>query len=79
MMDDSKLNKPDFPDTGEFCAVCTTIHDAGEILHTADRIPDEGTKGPLIDGAVRMLQNVLDALAGRRTAGLVLPEESEDD
>ena len=78
-MDTSKMNRPDFPDVGEFCQVCTTIRDAGEILHTADRIPDEGTKAPLIEGAVKMLQNVLDALAGRRTEGLVLPEENEDE
>ena len=77
-MDTSKMNKPDFPDAGEFCQVCTTIHDAGEILHTADRIPDEGTKAPLIEGAVKMLQNVLEALAGRRTEGLVIPEEDDE-
>ena len=78
-MDVSKMNKPDFPDMGEFGAVCTTIHDAGEILHTADRIPDEGTKAPLIEGAKNMLQNVLDALNGRRTEGLVeVPEPDED-
>ena len=77
-MDVSKMNRPDFPDIGEFCSVCTTIHDAGEILHTADRIPDEGTKAPLIDGAKRMLQNVLDALDGRRTEGLVIPEEDDE-
>ena len=77
-MDVSKMNRPEYPDTGEFCAVCTTIHDAGEILHTADRIPDETTKAPLIDGAKRMLQNVLDALDGRRTDGLVQDPEDEE-
>lgn len=77
-MDISKMNKPDFPDTGEFCQVCTTLHDAGEILHTADRIPDETTKEPLIEGATKMIQNVLDALAGRRTDGLVEPESDDD-
>ena len=72
------MNRPDFPDVGEFCQVCTTIHDAGEILHTADRIPDEETKAPLIEGAVRMLENVLDALSGRRTDGLVEPDPEDE-
>lgn len=76
-MDVSKMNRPEYPDTGEFCAVCTTIHDAMEILHTADRIPDETTKAPLIEGAKKMLQNVMDALDGRRTDGLV--QDPEDD
>lgn len=77
-MDVSKMNRPDYSDSGEFCAVCTTIHDAGEILHTADRIPDETTKAPLIDGARMMLENVLDALNGRRTEGLVQPEADDE-
>lgn len=77
-MDVSKMNRPEYPDTGEFCAVCTTIHDAGEILHTADRIPDETTKQPLIEGAKKMLQNVMDALDGRRTDGLVQDPEDEE-
>lgn len=72
------MNRPEYPDTGEFCAVCTTLHDAGEILHTADRIPDETTKVPLIDGARKMVENVLDVLNGRRTEGLVEPEQDED-
>ena len=77
-MDTNKLNRPEFdPNAGEFCAVCATLHDAGEILHTADRIPDETTKAPLIDGAKRMLQNALDALNGRRTEGLVEPEDED--
>lgn len=78
-MDTSKMNRPDFPDTGEFCQVCATIHDAGEILHTADRIPDETTKAPLIEGARKMLQNVLDALEGRRTEGLVMESDQDDE
>ena len=77
-MDTSKMNRPEFdPNAGEFCPVCATLHDAGEILHTADRIPDETTKAPLIEGAKRMLQNALDALNGRRTDGLVEPEEED--
>ena len=78
-MDVSKMNRPEYPDTGEFCAVCTTLHDAGEILHTADRIPDETTKAPLIDGAKKMIENVLDALNGRRTEGLVEVPEQDDE
>lgn len=76
-MDNSKMNVSEYGPNGEFCPVCTTLHDAAEILHTADRIPDETTKAPLIDGAKQMIQNVLDALNGRRTDGLVLPEEDD--
>ena len=77
-MDVSMMNRPEYPDTGEFCPVCTTLHDAAEILHTADRIPDETTKEPLIEGAKKMLQNVLDALNGRRTDGLVEPDPEDE-
>ena len=76
-MDVSKMNAPEYGDNGEFFPVCTTLHDAAEILHTADRIPDETTKSPLIEGAKKMLQNVMDALDGRRTEGLVQPEEDD--
>ena len=80
MIDAGKMNVPEYGDNGEFCAVCVTLHDSAEILHTADRIPDETTKAPLIEGAKRMIQNVLDALNGRRTEGLVDPApEPEDD
>ena len=58
-MDISKMNRPEYPETGEFCQVCTTIHDAGEILHTADRIPDETTKEPLIEGANIVTTHIL--------------------
>lgn len=79
MIDTTKLNKPDFaPEVGEFCAVCSTLHKAAEVIETADRTPDEGVKKPLLDGARTMLQNVIDALDGRRTDGLVLPEEEDD-
>lgn len=78
-MDVSMMNRPEYPDSGEFCPVCTTLHDASEILHTADRIPDETTKAPLIEGAKKMIRNVLDALDGRRTEGLVLPEPEDDE
>ena len=77
-MDTSKMNRPEYGPEGEFCPICATLHDAEEILHTADRIPDETTKTPLIDGAKIMIQNVLDALNGRRTEGLVQPEAEDD-
>ena len=81
MIDTSKMATDVMPGAGEMCAVCATISAAGDILMTADRIPDETAKKPLLDGAKTMLQNVIDALNGRRTDGLVQPEEmtGEDD
>ena len=80
MIDTSKLNKPDFaPEMGEFCPVCATLHKAAEIIETADRTPDEAVKRPLLDGARTMLQNVIDALDGRRTDGLVQPDAEDDE
>jgi hypothetical protein len=76
-MDLSNMNMAEYQESGEFSPICITLHDAGEILHTADRIPDETTKAPLIEGAKKMVQNVLDALNGRRTEGLVEPEEDD--
>lgn len=78
MVDTSNMNKPEWGDNSEFSPVCTTLHDTAEILHTADRIPDETTKAPLIEGAKKMVQNVLDALNGRRNEGLVTPDEDDD-
>ena len=78
MIDTCKMNVPEYGDNGEFCAACVTLHDAAETLHTADRIPDETTKAPLVEGARKMIANVLDALDGRRTDGLVTPEEDDD-
>ena len=74
MIENGKMNKGPM-EGGEFCPVCNTLHDATEILSTADRIPDETTKAPLIEGARKMIQNVLDALDGRRTDGLVMEED----
>lgn len=74
MIENGKMNK-DPMEGGEFCPVCNTLHDATEILSTADRIPDETTKAPLIEGAKKMIQNVLDALDGRRTDGLVMEDD----
>ena len=79
MLDASKMAKSDYaPDAGEMCPVCATLHQAAGILETADRIPDESVKRPLIEGAKKMLGNVLDALNGRRTDGLVMEEEEDD-
>lgn len=74
MIENGKMNKGPM-EGGEFCPVCNTLHDATEILSTADRIPDETTKSPLIEGAKKMIQNVLDALDGRRTDGLVMEDD----
>ena len=80
MIDNSKMVKPDYmPEAGEMCAVCETLHRAAEIIGTADRIPDETAKNPLLDGAKILLQNVIDALNGRRTDGLVMPEPADED
>ena len=79
MIDTGKMNVPEYGENGEFCAACTTLHDAAEILHTADRIPDESTKAPLVEGAKKMISNVLDALDGRRTDGMVTPDNNDDD
>lgn len=80
MIDTQKLSKPDYaPDMGEMCPVCATLHKAAEVIETADRVPDESVKKPLLDGARTMLQNVIDALDGRRTEGLVEPEPEEDE
>jgi hypothetical protein len=74
MIENGKMHKGPM-EGGEFCPVCSTRHDATEILSTADRIPDETTKAPLIEGAKKMIQNVLDALNGRRTDGLVMEDD----
>jgi hypothetical protein len=80
MIDTSKMSRPDFgPDMGEMNPACVTLHKAAEIIETADRTPDESVKRPLLDGARTMLQNVIDALDGRRTEGLVEPEMEDDE
>ena len=76
MIENGKMNKGPM-EGGEFCPVCNTLHDATEILSTADRIPDETTKAPLIEGAKKMIQNVLDALDGRSTDGLVMEDDDQ--
>ena len=79
MLDTSKLPRPEYaPDAGEMGPVCATLHHAAEVIETADRTPDESVKRPLLEGARTMLQNVIDALDGRRTEGHVLPAEEDD-
>ena len=80
MIDISKMSRAEFgPDNGEMNTICVTLHKAAEIIETADRTPDESVKRPLLDGARTMLQNVIDALDGRRTDGLVQPEPDGED
>lgn len=80
MLDTSKMSKPDFmADAGEMHPVCATLHKAAEVIETADRTPDEDVKRPLLEGVRTMLQNVIDALDGRRTEGLVQPEAEDDE
>lgn len=79
MIDTSKMSKSDFgPDVSEMNPICVTLHKAAEIVETADRTPDESVKRPLLNGARTMLQNVIDALDGRRTEGLVEPDGDDD-
>lgn len=78
MISNTKLSRPDFaPDMGEMSPVCATLHHAAEVIETADRTPDEAVKRPLLEGARTMLQNAIDAIDGRRTDGLVEPEEDD--
>ena len=80
MIDNSKMARPEYaPDAGEMCNVCATLHHAAEVIETADRTPDEAVKRPLLEGARTMLQNVIDALDGRRTEGLVQLGEEDDE
>lgn len=79
MIDTAKMTRPEYGDVpGEMGPVCATLHSAAEIISTADRTQDESVKKPLYDGARVMLQNVIDAIDGRRTDGLVQPEEDDD-
>ena len=80
MLDTSKMARPDYaPDAGEMSPICATLHHAAEVIGTADRTPDEAVKRPLLEGARTMLQNVIDALDGRRTEGLVQPDVEDDE
>lgn len=80
MLDTGKMAKPDFaPDMGEMSPICATLHQAAGIVETADRVPDESVKKPLLDGVKTMLQNVIDALDNRRTDGLVQPDDDGED
>ena len=80
MIDASKMTRPEYGDVaGEMAPVCATLHSAAEIIGTADRTQDESVKRPLLEGARTMLQNVIDAIDGRRTEGLVEPGAEDDD
>lgn len=80
MLDTAKMVMPDFvAGTAEMAPICETLHKAAEVIETADRTPDEDVKRPLLEGARTMLQNVIDALDGRRTEGLVQPEAEDDE
>ena len=80
MLDVSKMSRPDFSaESGEMRPVCETLHRAAEIISTADRTPDEDVKRPLLEGARTMLKNVIAAIDGRRTDGLVQPAAADDD
>jgi hypothetical protein len=79
MVNTASMNKPEWGENSEFSPVCATLHDASEILHMADRVPDETMKAPLIESASKMVRNVLDALEGRRTDGLIEPPVEDDD
>lgn len=80
MLDNSKMSRREYePEGGEMGLVCETLHRAAEIISTADRTPDEAVKKPLLEGAKTMLQNVIAAIDGRRTDGLVEPEADDDD
>ena len=82
MIDSTKMIRPEsdpfMEGAGEMRPVCITLHKAAEIIETADRTPDEDVKRPLLDGARTMLQYVIDAINGRRTDGLVMPEEDDE-
>lgn len=79
MVDNSKIAPPMQDAPGEFGEIVVTLHKAAEIIETADRVPDEAVKDPLLDGARTMVQNVIDALDGRRTDGLAQPGMEDDD
>lgn len=78
MIDAGKMIRGEYV-AGEMSEVCVTLHKAAEVIETADRTPDEAVKKPLFDGARTMLQNVIDVLDGRRTDGLVQPDNGGDD
>lgn len=77
-MDASKLIKPDFmPESASLYHACNVLCGVRDILEAADRTPDEAARKDLIAGAVKMLQNVIDALKPEETGDN--PEEPEDD
>jgi hypothetical protein len=62
-MDTSKLVKAEFmPESGSLYPAVTVLRQTCDVLESADRTPDEAARKDLISGAVKMLQNVIDAL-----------------
>ena len=61
--------------TDPWCAAFVSA--AAVMAGTAERYPLECSCSRMIEGAKKMVQNVLDALNGRRTDGLVEPEEDD--
>ena len=77
-MDISKLVKAEFmPETGNLYPAVTVLRQTCDVLESADRTPDEAARKDLISGAVKMLQNVIDALKPEITENN--PEEPEED
>lgn len=74
-MDTSNLLKQEFaPESGSLYPACQVLRNACDVLESADRTPDEEVKRDLVSGAVKMLQNVIDALKEPET-----PEDPEND
>lgn len=79
-MDASKLVKPDFmPESATLYPACNVLCNVRDILEAADRIPDDTARKDLISGAVKMLQNVIDALKPEITEDNPNEPEPEDD
>lgn len=77
-MDTSKLVKAEFmPESGSLYPAVTVLRQTCDILESADRTPDEAARNDLISGAVKMLQNVIDALKPEITESN--PDEPNDD
>lgn len=78
-MDISKLVKAEFiPESGSLYPAVTVLRQTCDVLESADRTPDEAARKDLISGAVKMLQNVVDALEPETTENNT-DEPEEDD
>lgn len=79
-MDTTKLIKPEFmPESGSLYPAVTVLRNVCDVLESADRTPDEAVQKDLISGAVKMLQNVIDALKPDETGNNPDEPESDDD